>query len=438
MKNIFSLLVIPQLVMNLWSQPTPLTMKKAVEMALAPDGNSKLQLLREAQLAAVARKNTVKGALLPNVDAAITETDFTRNLKAFGFSIPIPGFKSPTLVGPLSNFDIRATVSQSIFDFSAWKRLDAAKANMAVAEAEKEAASNQVADAVARAYLIALRNKSAVDTVNANVELAQKLVRLAENQKEAGTGTGVEVTRAKVQLANEKQRLSVAELELDAAKLHLMRTIGMDLGVHIELADTLTMPTSTAANLEEAMASAKQYRPDWLAQKRREQAASLNYQAVRAERLPSLGAFADYGALGISPGGALATHTLGASLKVPIFDGGRRDSRRVESAISLRQEAIRTKDFAQQVELEVRLALGAVYASEGQVKVAEEGLALSVQELEQAERRYREGVSNSLELVDAQTRLARARDNRTFALYQNNVARIDLATAMGALHRILQ
>ena len=435
MKRIFILLVIPQFIM---SQPTPLTMKKAVEMALAPDGNTKLQLQREAQLAAVARKNTVKGALLPNVDAAITETDFTRNLKAFGFSIPIPGVKSPTLVGPLSNFDIRATISQSIFDFSAWKRLDAAKANMAVAEAEKEATSNQVADAVARAYLIALRNKSAVDTVNANLELAQKLVRLAENQKEAGTGTGVEVTRAKVQLANEKQRLSVAELELDAAKLHLMRTVGMDLSMSIDLADTLTMPTAAPANLEEAMASAKQYRPDWLAQKRREQAATLNYQAVRAERLPSLGAFADYGALGISPGGALATHTIGASLKVPIFDGGRRDSRRAESAISLRQEAIRTKDFAQQVELEVRLALGAVHASEGQVKVAEEGLALSGQELEQAERRYREGVSNSVELVDAQTRLARARDNRIFALYQNNVARIDLATAMGALHRILQ
>ena len=435
MKNIFLLLVIPQFIM---SQPTPLTMKQAVEMALAPDGNTKLQLQREAQLAAVARKNIVKGALLPNVDAAITETDFTRNLKAFGFSIPIPGVKSPTLVGPLSNFDIRATISQSIFDFSAWKRLDAAKANMAVAEAEKEAASNQVADAVARAYLIALRNKSAVDTVNANLELAQKLMRLAENQKEAGTGTGVEVTRAKVQLANERQRLSVADLELEAAKLHLMRTIGMDLSASIELADTLTIPTAATANLEEAMASAKQYRPDWLAQKRREQAASLNFQAVRAERLPSLGAFADYGALGISPGGALATHTIGASLKVPIFDGGRRDSRRAESAISLRQEAIRTKDFAQQVELEVRLALGAVHASEGQVKVAEEGLALSGQELEQAERRYREGVSNSVELVDAQTRLARARDNRIFALYQNNVARIDLATAMGALHRILQ
>ena len=423
----------------LWCQSvTPLTLKKAVEMALAPDGNTKLQILREAQLAAEARKNTVKGALLPNADAAITETDFTRNLKAFGFSIPIPGFQSPTLVGPLSNFDIRATVTQSIFDFGAWKRLDAAKANIAVAEQEKEAAANQVADTVAHAYLIALRDKAALETVEANIELAKRLLQLALNQKDAGTGTGVEVTRAKVQLANEQQRLSIAELEWKGAKLHLQRAIGMDMSAQIELEDTLMLATTAAATYEEAMASAKQYRPDWLAQRRREQVAGLNLQAIRAERLPSLGAFADVGGLGISPGNAVATHTVGASLKIPIFDGGRRDSRRAESAIALRQEALRTKDFGQQVELEVRLALDAVKAAEGQVSVSEQGLVLSQQELEQAERRYREGVSNSVELVDAQTRLARARDNRTFALYQNNVARVDLATAMGALHRILQ
>ena len=205
----------------------------------------------------------------------------------------------------------------------------------------------------------------------------------------------------------------------------------------IELTDELSNPTPRPT-LEEALASARQYRPDWLAQKRREQQAGLNYQAVRAERYPTLGAFGDYGGLGISPGGALATRTIGVTLKVPVFDGGRRDSRRAENAISLRQETIRTKDIQQQVELEVRLALGAVKGTEGQVKVAEEGLKLSQQELEQAERRYRAGVTSSVELVDAQARIARARDNRTLALYQNNLARIELATAMGALHRILQ
>ena len=75
---------------------------------------------------------------------------------------------------------------------------------------------------------------------------------------------------------------------------------------------------------------------------------------------------------------------------------------------------------------------------QAQVAVAEQGLKLSQQEVEQAERRYRAGVAASIELVDAQTRFARAQDNRLLALYQYNLARVNLATAMGALHRILQ
>ena len=436
MKKILLLLAIPLCA----QEPLGLSMKKAVELAIAPDGNARLQLGRELTQAALARKNIAKAALLPNVDAAITETDFSRNLKAFGFNIPIPvpGYVSPTVVGPLSNIDMRAAFSQSVLDFSAWKRLDAAKAGLQIAEAEKESTSNQVADAVAKAYLSALRTKATVDATRANVQLAQRLEKLASDQKEAGTGTGIEVVRAQVQLANEQQRLKIDELRHEESKLYLTRAIGIDFNVVYSLTDELTLAPSNLISVEEAMASAKIYRADWIAQQRRANYANLNYQAVRAERMPSIGVFGDYGGIGISPGGMAATHTVGATVKIPVFDGGRRDARRAEQVSAKRQEEIKAKDFGRQVELDIRLARGEVIGAEGQVAVAELGLKLSQQEVEQAERRYRAGVAPSIELVDAKTRFARAQDNRILALYQYNLARVDLATAMGALHRILQ
>jgi outer membrane protein TolC len=72
------------------------------------------------------------------------------------------------------------------------------------------------------------------------------------------------------------------------------------------------------------------------------------------------------------------------------------------------------------------------------VKTAEEGLQLSEQELAQAERRYKAGVTNSVEVTDAQTRLSRARENRIDALYNYNLARIDLGTAMGNIENMIQ
>jgi outer membrane protein TolC len=126
------------------------------------------------------------------------------------------------------------------------------------------------------------------------------------------------------------------------------------------------------------------------------------------------------------------------SLQVPVFDGGRRDARRVESASAMRAEQIRTADLRDQIDLDVRLALDSLRSADAQVKTAEEGLQLSEQELAQAERRYKAGVSNSVEVTDAQTRLSRARENRIEALYNFNLARIDLGTAMGTIETMIQ
>jgi outer membrane protein len=103
-----------------------------------------------------------------------------------------------------------------------------------------------------------------------------------------------------------------------------------------------------------------------------------------------------------------------------------------------RAENVRTNDLKEQIELDVRLALDGLQSAEQEVKVAQEGLELANNELTQARRRYDAGVAISVEVTDAQTRLERARDNRTDALYSYNLARLDLAQAMGRVRSTVQ
>ena len=126
------------------------------------------------------------------------------------------------------------------------------------------------------------------------------------------------------------------------------------------------------------------------------------------------------------------------TLRVPIFDGGRRDARSAEASSQYRVETVRTNDLKEQIELDIRLALDALHSAEEQVRVARDGLALSESELAQARRRYDAGVAISLEVTDAQTRLERARDNQTQALYSYNVAHIDLEQAMGTVRKTVR
>jgi outer membrane protein len=443
---VFLLLVIPCMAAD--QQPAPgrlvLSLKRAVELSISPEGNAQIQLSGESLQQARARSDQARAALLPDVSSSLTYRNQTVNLAASGLGFNIataPGFsfEFPSLVGPFSVMDARISGTQSIFDFSSIRRLQAARSGISAAEADVANAEEQVAARVARTYLLGIRADADVETARANITLSQAVLSQAENQKSAGTGTGIEITRAKVQLANDQQRLLVAENARRSAHLQLLRMLDLQLDVELELTDKLGYIPVDKITLDQARTQAMAARPDLKAQRQREASAKLSASATKYERLPSLGFFGDYGSIGSTIfNHALPTRTYGVILRVPVYDGGRRDARRSEAASQYRAETVRTNDLKEQIELDVRLALDALHSAEEQVRVAREGLMLSENELAQARRRNEAGVAISLEVTDAQARLERARDNQTQALYNYNLARIDLEQAIGNVRGTVQ
>ena len=413
-----------------------LSLRQAVELAITPEGNARIRLTQEALEQAQSRSTQALGALLPDISSSMTYRNQTMNLKANGLQFNIPtgsgfGFSFPSMIGPFSVMDARISGTQSIFDFSSIRRLQAARAGTAAAKSDLTNAEEQVAAQVARAYLLAIRTDADLSVVQSNVALSKAVLAQAENQKAAGTSTGIEITRARVQLANDKQRLLVAQNAQHSAHLQLLRVMRQNLDAELVLTDKLGYVPMDAVALDQAKTQALASRPDLKAQQERENSSQLSASAIKMERAPTLSFFGDYGTIGSGFDNSLPTRTYGITLRVPIFDGGRKDARRAESTSQYRAEKVRTQDLKEQIELEVRLALDSLQSAEDQVKVAEEGLQLAENELAQAQRRYEAGVSFSLEVTDAQTRLERARDNRIQALYNYNIARIDLDQAMG-------
>ena len=442
MRIIYALLLAARL--TLAADPLQLSLKRAVEVAVSPEGNAHIQLAGEALKQAQARSLESRAALLPNVDAAFSDQSRTENLQAQGFnsrifsSIPIPNFSFPAFVGPFTTVDARVTGSQSVFDFSTIRRYQASKVGVSAARSDVDATQEQVAGQVARAYLAAAKGDADVEAAQADVTLSEAVLKQSENQKEAGTGTGIEITRAKVQLANDRQRLLVAQNARHSSYLQLLRAMSLRLDTEIALTDKLQYVPVDAVTLDAAKSQALKERPDLKAQQEREANARLSASATRLERMPAVAAFGDYGSSGTALNNSVPTRTVGLQVRVPLFDGGRRDARREESESQYREETVRTNDLKAQVELDVRLALDGLQSADEQVRVAREGLELANNELTQARRRYDAGVATGVEVTDAQTRLERARDNQTAALYNYNLARLDLAQAMGRVRSAVQ
>jgi outer membrane protein TolC len=415
-----------------------LTLKRAVDIALTPEGSARVALAEQSIRASQTHVDQARSAFFPSVDGSVNERSQTVNLHTFGFNFDFPGFSIPSVVGPFSIFDARASAQMTVLDFTTIRKYRASRSGLQASKADLDVTKDRVSEQVARAYLDSLRTDAVFDTARANVELSEALERLSQSQKDAGTGTGIEVTRAQVQLANDRQRLIAAENNRRGAVLQLLRAMGLSLSIGVELGDKLSYQAVDTAPVEALLETARKGRTDLKAQQQHQETARMNYSAVEAERLPSVSAYGDYGTIGNEIVGAHPTHTIGIQLKVPLYDGGRRASRRQESLVQVREEEIRTRDLGLQIELDVRLALDSLRSADSQVQSAAEGLTLAQSELDQAQRRYQAGVANSLEITDAQTRLVRARVNQIEALYSHNLARLELATATGAIQEYVQ
>ncbi len=407
--------------------PTPaerrLSMRDAMRTAL--DHNYMVKLFQERIAQAEGQVVTQRGALLPNLSARVSGARRRFFLGRFG--------GSPSVSNPLNFYESRLTLTQNIFSLSLIQGWRAARTNVEVAVLSAETQKMDTMAIVALAYLETLRVQQAVEARLADVELNHALLSLATERKAAGMATSLDVTRAKVQLENEKQRLLVARNAYDRAKLNLSRAMGLSLDVNLTLTDTLTLVDVAPQTVGEALQVAGANRVELKAQKKRERLAALRLSSVTMERVPSLIGGGDVGVIGNQIPNSLTTDNVEVLLSIPIFNGGELEGRISENRSAVRLEAITMRDLENQVALEVRDALLTLESTQQQVAVAQAGLRLAFEELDLARQRFAVGVATNIEITDAQTSVAQARDNLIDALFNFNASRVNLARAQGRL-----
>ena len=411
-------------------QPATLSYEQAVRLAI--ENNLATLRAHERRNEARGQQEQARAPLLPNVSGVAYQANLTMNLVALGFQPgTFPGI-SKTFLGPFKNFDARLFLRQSVFDLSAIRNYQAGKAGVRVAELNESLAREEVASRTGLSYLEALRADRAVVAAQANVELAQALLQLARDQRNAGVATGVDVIRAQTRLAEQQVGLAQAQTDSEQARLNLQRLIGLPLGSPLTLTDQLRFVDDPLPSVDTAVAQAAQDRREIQVAEEENRVSQLEVQSARAEHLPSLEVLGDYGPSGITPGSFdLPTRRVAVQLNVPIFNGGLTQGRVTAAASRQRQTELSLANIRGQVEEDVRLALTTLRTAAVQVRAADENVTLAQRELEMARDRFRAGVADNLEVITAQTSLANARVSQVTALAQHNAARLNLAAALG-------
>lgn len=417
-----------------------LTLEQAVSLALKQNTTAQTAILTAAQ--SEQDKRIALSQLLPQADFNLGEQRQRINLQAqFGgnpgkvFPLP-PGSTFPRAVGPIDIFSTGASFGGPLFDLTLYHRWQASRATESASKADSLSTREQVILLVVSQYIGTLRAVADVQASQSRVDLAQALYDQAADLQKEGVGTGIDTLRANVELQNEKQTLIEAEADRERSLYALSRLLNLDPKQKVELADSLSFFDTPQPEIDSSIDQALATRQEWKSLESRLKAAGLDKKASWEERLPSVHYSGNWSELGTSPTQVIPTYTYSGSVTVPLFTGGRIRAETARADLQIQKLQQQQADLRNSIALDVKTALINMNSARNEVQVANLGVQLAKEEVDQARDRFKAGVANNIEVIQAQDALSRANDNQILALYRFNQARADYARSIGQMEKI--
>jgi outer membrane protein len=413
------------------TQVLKLTLDQAVALALKQNTTAITAVIQAAE--AVQDKNVARAALLPQANLESAESLRRLNIEA-QFGSRIPGFAEH--VGPYQVFQVGSAFSAPVFDLTLWRRYQGERSLANAAKATSLSTREQVVLLVVSQYIGTLRDVATVQAADSRVNLAQALYDQAADLQKEGVGTGIDTLRANVELQNEKQRLIEAQASRETSLYGLSRLLNLDPRQAVELADSLSYFETPQPDVEQSIEQALAERQEWKSLSDQIKAAEWQKKQAWNQRLPSLTAEGEWDYQGTRLNNGIPAYNYELALNLPLFTGGRIRAESTRADLEIRRLQQQQADLRNQIGLDVKTALINLTSARSEVQVANLGVQLSQQEVDQARDRFRAGVANNIEVIQAQDSLARANDNQIAALYRFNQARADLARSVGQMERV--
>ncbi|MFN2441643.1 MAG: TolC family protein [Thermoanaerobaculia bacterium] len=313
-----------------------------------------------------------------------------------------------------------ATLNQSIFDARAFPLLRQARH---AAEAIRLSASDttrRIGFEAADAFIITLGVEQIASAAVRRSEFATTSLVDARARFEAGLVSSNDVTRAELELATARREVAQSAGSVAAAYLALGNLL------NAEIAAPLTPPTDlleaaarAERNVSQAIAYARENRPDLLALRRNVDAFGAFADEPRTRIFPRFDLVAQWrmtnegGLSGRDEDGSAAV-LMGWNL----FDGGERTAERAERLANLRSAELQARAVERGIETEIRTALVDLESQRASFEAASTATVAARRNLEETTELYRQGLTGALQVADATTQLFEAEVAEARARYE--------------------
>jgi len=329
------------------------------------------------------------------------------------------------------------SLSYLLFDFGGREAaLEQARQMMAALSFSEDATLQGVFLAAVQAYYNALAAEAAVAAARESERASQESFKAAEARYRIGSGTPADRLQAQTAAA----QAGLARIQSEGNARTALGVLANTMGLDAHEAPKLAVPAEAVPhsdferNITELITEAKRQRPDLAAAEAQVRAAEANIDATRASGLPSISLSAGYNYSNSSHlPDSVRGNSIGITVSIPIFSGFNTTYKVRAAEAQLDAKLAQRDQVSKLVSLEVWRAYYALRTSTESVRASTSLVASAEQSEKVATGRYKAGVGGVLEMLNAQSALASARQQHIQAQYNWRVAKAALAQAMGQL-----
>ena len=410
-----------------------LTLTAAVDLALKQ--NLDIQIANIETATRQQDRIIVRSELLPHASFEADDSVNRHNLSALlGIQIPIPGV--PHTIGPYEAVHVGPSFSAPVFDLTLIREYQASGHRLLAGRADEQTVREETVLLAVSEYMAHLRALASITAAESRVELADQLAHQAQDLLTDGVASKIDVSRAQVRLKEEQQHLIDDQRDAETTLYALKRILNASDNQQIEFADQRDFFQTPSFDISDPLATALAQRPELYALDESIKAAQSAHKAAVAESLPKLTIDGFWDEQGQTFNTATPGYQYRVNMSVPIFTGGRLSAERKSTALAEQRTRKQLAVERNLVTEQVRDGQAELQAALHQVELGRQEVLLANEEVSLSQGRFQSGVTDNIEVTAAQDSLARANDAEIGALFRYNIARAQLAHAIGGVEQI--
>jgi len=308
-----------------------------------------------------------------------------------------------------------------------------AKDNIEKSRFDLDATRNAYLFNVAAAYYTVLKNQKGLEIAKSDLERLTAYKEAIQLRLDLKDTPKTELFRAEAELSGSETTLMATENSLRYARISLARLVKLPQNYKLELPDKIKSDRAYPS-LDKLVQNALAKRVDLKSLYMADKISESEIDYYKGAHWPTLSIEGVYTGMGSEPEHFYPDEDslhVGLSMNFPIYEGGLRSAEVGQAQARKRQVELQLKDFSKQVAVDVEQTWLELKTSESSMASLEDRLKSAQENFTAVSQRYKHGLADSLDVIDANTLLLRSERGLLEAKYNYMLSVLNLERAEG-------